>query len=59
MAGENKPGSPVKESIISQESFFKAIKLSSERTTTISFPITEAIAESGKPKGKGNLQITA
>ncbi|KAI6655302.1 General transcription factor II-I repeat domain-containing protein 2A-like [Oopsacas minuta] len=45
----------LKDSINSQQSFFKAVKLSSETATKISFLITEAIAKSGKPLSEGEF----
>ncbi|KAI6653946.1 General transcription factor II-I repeat domain-containing protein 2A-like [Oopsacas minuta] len=39
----------LKDSINSQQFFFKVVKLSSETATKISFLITEAIAKNGKP----------
>ena len=45
----------LKESINSQQSFFKAVKIYSKTATKISYLITEAIAKSGKQLSEGEF----
>ena len=45
----------LKASVTSQQSYFKAAKLSSETATMISFLISEAIAKRGKPLSEGEF----